>query len=148
MLGGCLCILFGHVGQLPPVMDLPLYTTITRNDMSDLGSTAYHCFNNAVVLDQIMHQQDDNYCSKISFFTSGMVRQPFLIGWEKLMRCTPSQVGDMSSFHCALHLLPTVNAVTEYNLTKLRELNRPIAVIKLSIVVPMLIKHLQMTQDV
>ena len=41
-------------------MDLPLYTTITRNDMSDLGSTTYHCFNNAVVLDQIMRKQGDS----------------------------------------------------------------------------------------
>ena len=27
MLGGCSCILFGDFGQLPLVLDLPLYTT-------------------------------------------------------------------------------------------------------------------------
>ena len=50
--------------------------------------------------------------------------------WEQLMKRTPSQVGDTSSFHCALNFFPTVNAVAEYNLTKLREINRPVAVIK------------------
>ena len=42
MLGGCSCILFGDFAQLPPVMDLPLYTTQSRNDLSDLGSSTYH----------------------------------------------------------------------------------------------------------
>ena len=34
--GGCSCLLFGDFGQLPPVMDLPLYTT------SDGPTTVYH----------------------------------------------------------------------------------------------------------
>ena len=28
ILGGCLCILFGDFSQLPPMLDLPLYTTL------------------------------------------------------------------------------------------------------------------------
>ena len=43
MLGGCSCILFGDFGQLPPVMDLPLYTSTPHNDLSDLGFSTYHC---------------------------------------------------------------------------------------------------------
>ena len=35
--GGRSCLLFGDFGQLPPVMDLPLYTTDTRTDLSDQG---------------------------------------------------------------------------------------------------------------
>ena len=42
LLGGCSCILFGDFSQLPPVMDLPLYTTVSRNELSDLGSSTYH----------------------------------------------------------------------------------------------------------
>lgn len=37
VLGGCSCLLFGDFGQLPPVMDLPLYTTVPRSALSDLA---------------------------------------------------------------------------------------------------------------
>ena len=37
MLGGCSCLLIGDWGQLPPVMDLPLYSKVSRMELSDLG---------------------------------------------------------------------------------------------------------------
>ena len=62
LLGGCFCLLFGDFGQLPPVMDLPLYTRVSIIHLSDLGSTAYQMFYHAVVLEQVMRQsgQDPN----------------------------------------------------------------------------------------
>ena len=60
LFGGCSCLLFGDFGQLPPVMDLPLYTTVSRTALSDLGSSAYQFFDRAVVLDQVMCQSGDD----------------------------------------------------------------------------------------
>ena len=57
VLGGYLCLLFGDFGQLPPVMDLPLYITVPRSALSDLGSAAYQNFDHAIILDQIIHQR-------------------------------------------------------------------------------------------
>ena len=36
-------ILFGDFGQLPPVMDVPLYSAEARSALSDLGRIAYQC---------------------------------------------------------------------------------------------------------
>ena len=60
LFGGCSCLLFGDFGQLPPVMDLPLYTTVSRTALSDLGSSAYQLFDRAIVLDQVMHQSGED----------------------------------------------------------------------------------------
>ena len=54
LFGGRSCLLTGDWGQLPPVMDLPLYTTVSRTELSDLGSIDYHLFDRAVVLDRVM----------------------------------------------------------------------------------------------
>ena len=58
--GGCSVLLFGDFGQLPPVGDLPLYTTASHKPLSDLGRAAYQMFNCAVVLDQVMRQSGED----------------------------------------------------------------------------------------
>ena len=35
LLGGCSCLLFGDFGQLPPVIDFPLYTTMSRTQLAE-----------------------------------------------------------------------------------------------------------------
>ena len=131
ILGGCSLILFGDFGQLPPVMDLPLYTTVSRSYISDLGSTAYHSFNKAIVLDQVMRQRGED--ADQILFRDILLRlrngETTVSDWEHLMKQTPSQT-DVLTFESALHLFPTVEAVVQYNLSKLRDINKPIAVIK------------------
>lgn len=54
LFGGCSCLLFGDFGQLPLMMNLPLYTTVSRSALSDLDSIAYQLFDHAIVLKQVM----------------------------------------------------------------------------------------------
>ena len=46
------------------------------------------------------------------------------------MNQTPAQVEDLQQFRTALHLYPTIEAVAEYNVTKLHANGQPIATVK------------------
>ena len=121
VLGGCLCLLFGDFGQLPPVMDLPLHTTTTSSALSDIGASGYQSFDRAVVLDQIMIQAGQDP-SQVLFreillrLRNGEVTED---DWKHLMTRTPAQISDNSAFNDALRLFPTVEDVVEHNVSKL-----------------------------
>ena len=125
-------MLFGDFGQLPPVMDLPLYTTASRTSLSDLGSTAYQLFNCAIVLDQVMRQAGQDPSQVL--FRDILLRlrngQTTTSDWQHLMNRTPTKVSDLTPFHSALHLHPTTEAVVEYNISKLHASSQPVATIK------------------
>ena len=131
-LGGCSCLLFGDFAQLPPVMDLPLYTTSTSSYLSDIGSNVYLTFDRAVILDQIMRQSGDD--SSQALFRDVLLRlrncELTEDDWRTLMTRTPVQVSDMSSFSNAVHLFPTVEVVVEHNINKLHACGQPVATIK------------------
>ena len=130
--GGCSCLLFGDFGQLPPVMDLPLYTTDSRSDLSDQGRAAYHQFNQAVVLNQVMRQagQDPEQVQFRDILLRLRDAKVTVADWKCLMTQTPTLVQDLSPFANALHLNPTVEAVVEHNVSQLRASSQPIATIK------------------
>jgi len=131
-LGGRSCLLFGDFAQLPPVMDLPLYTTSTSSTLSDIGSTTYHAFHCAVVLDQIMRQSGQD--SSQVLFRDILLRlrscEVTNNDWRHLMDRTPSNASDLLSFNDALHLFPTIEAVAEHNIAKLHSCGQPVAAIK------------------
>lgn len=112
-------------------MDLPLYTTVSRGELSDIGSTVYHSFNKAVILDRIMRQSGEDQDQVL--FRNILLRlrngKTTVADWQELMKQTPHHV-DISTFSSAIHLFPTVQSVAEYNMDKLRTTGRPIATIK------------------
>ena len=132
LFGGCSCLLFGDFGQLPPVMDLPLYTTVSRTHFSDLGSTAYQMFDHAVVLEQVMRQsgQDPDQVLFRQILLNLRNGQISTEDWKHLMMRTPAKLHDLTPFREALYLHPTVEAVVEHNVSRLRADNQHIATIK------------------
>ena len=173
--GGCSLLLFGDFGQLPPVMDLPLYTTDSRSDLSDQGRTAYLQFDKAFTLTQVMRQAGSDPVMDLPLYTtdsrsdlSDQGRTAYLQfdkaftltqvmrqagsdpdqmrfrdillrlrnaqvtkeDWEELLKHTPTIVQDLTPFTSALHLYPTVEAVVEHNVSKLKDSRQPIATIK------------------
>lgn len=50
--------------------------------------------------------------------------------WKHLMKWTPAEVGDITSFDLALHLYPTTQAVANHNVNKQHANGQPVAVIK------------------
>ena len=132
LFGGCSCLLFGDFGQLPPVMDLPLYTTVSRSPLSDAGSAAYQLFDRAIVLKQVMRQsgQDPDQVLFRDILLRLRDARLTISDWEQLMKQTPAEMADLAPFTNALHLHPTIEAVVEHNISKLRASGHPVATIK------------------
>ena len=115
-----------------PVMDLPLYTTVARSALSDLGSAAYQLFDRAVVLKQVMRQSGQSPTQVLFHDILLRLRDARLTenDWEQLMEQTPARVPNVAPFSTALHLHPTVEAVVEHNVFRLNVNGQPIATIK------------------
>ncbi len=132
VLGNCSCLLFGDFGQLSPVMDLPLYTTVSRSQLSDLGRAAYQLFDKAVVLDQVLRQRGNDptqvrFREVLSHLRDGSVTTA---DWEYLMTRTIARAHNVGQFSDAPRLYPTVEAVIEHNAKKLHDSGQPVAQIK------------------
>ena len=113
-------------------MDLPLYTTDSRSELSDQGRAAYQTFQQAVVLDQVMHQagQDPEEVKFQHILLRLRDAEVTVPNWNHLMTRTPTKVQDISPFSTALHLIPNVEAVVEYNVAQLQASGQPITTIK------------------
>ena len=129
--GGCSCIILRDFGQVPAVMDVPLYTTNSHSELSDQGRATYSTFQQAIVLDQVMRQAGQ-YPEQVKFRDILQLRnaEVTVADWNHLMTRTPTKVQDVSLFSTALHLIPTVEAVVEYNVAQLQASGQSIATIK------------------
>ena len=105
-------------------MDLSLYTTATKSELSDLGSANYRLFDCGIVLKQVLRQEGKHFQELLMRLRNGEIT---LDDWKVLMKQTPAAVEKASIFQDALHLFPTVAAVAEYNVEKLRTNSQPVA---------------------
>ena len=105
---------------------------VSRSPLSDQGSAAYQVFNCATVLKQVMHQSGQD--SDQVLFRGILLRlrdaRLTISDWEQLMKQTPAEMTDLAPFTNALHLHPTIEAVVEHNVARLRESGHQIATIK------------------
>ena len=132
LFGGWSCLLTGDCGQLPPVMDLPLYTTVSRTELSDLESIDYHLFDCAVILDQVMRHagQDAGQERFLNLLLRLRNVELTVEDWKYLMTQTAGEVGDTKSFDDALHLYCTIESVAEHNVAKVHASGLSIAVLR------------------
>ena len=92
-------------------------TSPTCTELTDQGRAAYQTFQQAVVLDQVMRQagQDPQQVNLLLRLRDAKSTHS---DWNNLMTRTPTRVQDVSPFASALHLIPTVEVVVEYNVSR------------------------------
>ena len=94
--------------------------------------TTYHLLDRAVVLDKVMRQAGQDADQEL--FRDLLLRlrngESSVGDWKQLMKRTPAEVGNVSSYDAALglRLYPTLEAVAEYNAIKLRSNGQPVAI--------------------
>ena len=127
-------------------MDLPLYTTDSRSELSDQGRAAYQTFQLAVVLDQVMRQagHDPEQVKFRDILLQLRDAKVTLSDWNHLMSRTPTRVQDLSPFSTALHLIPTWSSTTWLNS---RPVVSPSPPSRLSTLEPMLPRPQLMMQE-
>jgi ATP-dependent DNA helicase PIF1 len=65
VLGGIGVLLFGDFAQLPPVGDSPLYSSkVPLKPLLITGKDVYLSLNQSITLQQIFHQQGDDFISQ------------------------------------------------------------------------------------
>jgi len=139
--GGLIVVLFGDFGQLPPVMDTPLYALVTdpSKTMLQHASRLYrNCFPRVFELTQQMRQQGstENDVLFQTALTNLRVGRVQVEDWAFLQTRVLTQLPpqECADFDNALTLFSTNEEVNERNIRKLEEVGTPIARIEASYV--------------
>ncbi|CAL4113538.1 unnamed protein product, partial [Meganyctiphanes norvegica] len=136
--GGISVIIMGDFAQLPPVGDRPLYT----GDLKDLslqqafGKICFDLFDKTIIFNEIMRQKGDDQkkfrevLDKLSNGTFTINDWHFL-NERNLMDTTKFTQIERNEFLNHATMLCAYNKdLTHYNITRIKALNNPIAIIK------------------
>jgi ATP-dependent DNA helicase PIF1 len=132
--GNCSIIIVGDFGQLPPVLDEPMYSQTSRRDqLSNDGIFAYKQFREVYKLDIVQRQSGDS--EEQRNFRDILLRmrdgESTADDWKVLAtRFIDSPIilsQEKEQFSDATYLFPRKADVNEFNIDKLKSLNCPIA---------------------
>ena len=124
--GGASVFFCGDFGQLPPIMDLPMYATSTaKRGLSIQGLTVFRAFNRSVELTENVRQADADFqdvlwrirCGEVSDADCSYLAQR---GASRLKE------DEVRGFDDAIHLMTTHEEEAAHNLRRLRELGNPV----------------------
>ena len=129
--GGRSLILLGDFGQLPPVLDLPMYINVSRDDLSNDGFVAYKSFREVYKLNVIQRQSGNS--KEQRDFRDILIRlrngESTLNDWKSLTVRVDHRLNktEVDRFNNATYILTRWTEVNAINIEQLRSLNVPVA---------------------
>lgn len=128
--GGVSIVLFGDFGQLPPVLDLSMYSDADRGSLSNSGRTTFRAFRDAAVLDEAVRSKGESDAQRafrgmLMRLRNGEVTKE---DWAMLMTRTKGTLSqdEVDGFRNAPRVVATHDVEAEYNAKSLRELRKPV----------------------
>ena len=128
-LGGFHVILMGDFGHLPPVGDIPLYSSCPQNEQTRDAYSMYRLFDTVVFLNTIVRQS--GVSERATAFRSLLLRlrsgDVTIDDWKMLLQRSPGKASNSHTFDGAIRLFYDRQTVHQYNIDKLKALKKPIA---------------------
>ncbi|RHZ78599.1 hypothetical protein Glove_159g42 [Diversispora epigaea] len=124
-------VIFGDFGQLPPVLDLPMYTDVLRDPLSNNGHATYLLFQEVYKLDVVQRQSGNS--KEQEEFRDILLRlrngESTLPDWKILTTRFEEKLSGVESnqFSDAMFLSPKWSEVNVINIDNLGSLNVPVA---------------------
>src|SRR5436189_490028 len=132
--GGRSVIMFGDFGQLPPVLDLPMYANTKKDALSNSGLVAYKQFKEAYKLEVVQRQSGNS--KEQQEFRNILLRlrngESTIDDWKTLAARIENSfsITESNRFSDALFILTRWSMVNAVNLDRLGSLNVPVAKIQ------------------